>query len=92
MTWESTAAVDSSCCEHRMKFFSVLGFGKEGGPGWMLWLSMELHPWVSSYMEPISLARRRPLRGSTGGEERVHPGKWERLVQTPGVPAQESSS
>lgn len=72
--------------------FQSLGFGKEGGPGWTLWLSMELHPWVSSYMEPISLGRRRPLRGSAGGEGRVHPGKWERLVQTPGVPAQESSS
>ena len=45
------------------------------------------HPWVSDSMEPIPAPRRRPLRGSAGAEERVHPGKWEHLVLTPGVPA-----
>lgn len=94
MTWELTAAVDSSCCGHRMNFLSVWALvKKEALAGLCLPMASNgTHPWVSDSMEPIPVPRRRPLRGSAGAEGRVHPGKLEHLVLTPGVPAEGPSS
>lgn len=60
-----TAAVDSSCCGHRMNFLSVWALvKKEALAGLCLPMASNgTHPWVSDSMEPIPVPRRRPLRG-----------------------------